>query len=86
MRFREITDSVQGDFYLEFDGTIPNTNIRFIQQDEHLYNTDEILDGEDRLPDGYDNCCVMVKPYDKGTLLIRVNTLLKAKSIKEETK
>lgn len=72
LKFRNLVDNIQGDFYLEFDGLIPGTNIRFVHQDEHLYNSDEILDSEDRLPDGYGDCGVIIKPYDRGTLLVRV--------------
>ena len=80
LKFRDLVDNIQGDFYLEFDGLIPGTDIRFIHQVFHLYNSDEILDGEDRLPDGYNDCAVIIKPYDRGTLLVRV----KARHVLEE--
>jgi hypothetical protein len=80
LKFRDLVDNIQGDFYLEFDGLIPGTGIRFVHQDEHLYNADEILDGEDSLPKGYNDCGVIIKPYDRGTLLVRV----KVKHVLEE--
>ncbi len=73
MKLKDVVYHIKGDFYV----TLPHKGVVKHERkngffDIRTYNSEEVLSGEDSLPEAYLDKEVLIHPWDWQTLLIEV--------------